>query len=77
MNNKQKVLAILNDITGVDLSEDLDKNIFLDGLLDSMATVQMVLEIEDQCGLNIPISEMVREEWDTPNKIINKVDNLK
>ena len=41
MDTKQAVLDILNELTGEDLSDQMDENIFENGLLDSMATVQM------------------------------------
>lgn len=44
MDTKQAVLDILNELTGEDLSDQMDENIFENGLLDSMATVQMLLE---------------------------------
>ena len=45
--------------------------------LDSMATVQMLLELQQQLGIDVPVSEFNREEWETPNKIIAKVDSLR
>lgn len=73
MTTEQTIMTILKDITGVDVSTTPDQNLFTDGLLDSMATVELVLELENQCHVSIPISEMKREEWDTPNKIVTKV----
>ena len=67
MDTKQGVLDILNDLTGEDLSDQMDENIFDNGLMDSMASVQMLL---------IPVSEFNRAEWDTPNKIVAKVESL-
>ena len=72
MDTKQAVLDILNELTGEDLSDQMDENIFENGLLDSMATVQMLLELQDKCGVTAPVSEFHREDWDTPNKIIAK-----
>ena len=44
MDTKQTVLDIINELTGEDLSDRMDENIYENGLLDSMATVQMLLE---------------------------------
>lgn len=72
---KDTVLGILEDLTGSDeVSKDLDVNLFETGLLDSMATVQLLLELQAQCGIDVPVSEFERSEWDTPNKIIAKVE---
>lgn len=71
------VLGILEDLTGSDeVSKDLDVNLFETGLLDSMATVQLLLELQAQCGIDVPVSEFERSEWDTPNKIIAKVESM-
>ena len=74
---KDRVLSILEDLTGSDeVSKDLDVNLFETGLLDSMATVQLLLELQAQCGIDVPVSEFERSEWDTPNKIIAKVESM-
>lgn len=74
---KDTVLGILEDLTGsAEVSKDLDVNLFETGLLDSMATVQLLLELQAQCGIDVPVSEFERSEWDTPNKIIAKVESM-
>lgn len=75
---KDQVLDILTDVTGSDeVKKDLDVNIFQTGLLDSMGTVQFLLELQNQLGIDVPVSEFDRSEWDTPNKIIAKVESMK
>ena len=75
---KDQILDILADITGSDeVKKDLDVNIFETGLLDSMGTVQLLLEFQYQLGVDVPVSEFDRSEWDTPNKIIAKVESMK
>lgn len=75
---KDQILDILADITGSDeVKKDLDVNIFETGLLDSMRTVQLLLEFQNQLGVDVPVSEFDRSEWDTPNKIIAKVESMK
>ena len=75
---KDTVLDILVDLTGSEeVKQDLDINLFDNGLLDSMGTVQMLLELDNQCGIQVPVSEFERSEWDTPNKIVAKVEAMK
>ncbi|HIX02384.1 MAG TPA: D-alanine--poly(phosphoribitol) ligase subunit 2 [Candidatus Ligilactobacillus excrementigallinarum] len=75
---KDQVLDILADVTGSDeVKKDLDVNIFQTGLLDSMGTVQFLLELQNQLGIDVPVSEFDRSEWETPNKIIAKVESMK
>ena len=72
MDTKTTVLNILQGLTGEDLSTDLDTDLFATALLDSMDTVQLLLELQDQLGISVPVSEFDRNEWNTPNKIIAK-----
>lgn len=72
MDTKATVLSILNDLTGEDLSSSLDTDLFATAMLDSMDTVQLLLELQDQLGISVPVSEFDRSEWNTPAKIIAK-----
>ncbi len=74
---KDKVIAILNDLTGEDFSDNLDENLYDSALLDSMGTFQLLLELQDELGISAPVSEFDRNEWDTPAKIIAKVEEMK
>ena len=76
MDTKKEVLAILQDLTGEDLSDKMDENIFANGLMDSMASVQMLLNLQEKFEIDVPVSEFDREEWDTPSKIVAKVESL-
>ena len=76
MDIKETVLSILNDLTGEDLSEQMDENIFDNGLMDSMASVQMLLQLQEELNIDVPVSEFNRAELDTPNKIVAKVKDL-
>ena len=76
MDVKETVLNILQDLTGTDVSSDMDENLFETGLLDSMGTVQLLLQLQSELGIQAPVSEFERSEWDTPNKIIAKVKEL-
>lgn len=76
MDNQKVVLNILADLTGEDLADRMDEDIFENGLLDSMASVQMLLSLQEELGIQVPVSEFNRDEWATPNKIIAKVTSL-
>lgn len=76
MDIKASVLAILNDLTGNNVSGAMDDNLFDSGLLDSMGSVQLLLQLQSELGIDVPVSEFERSEWDTPNKIIAKVESL-
>ena len=55
MDVKETVLSVLNDLTGEDLSDSMDEDIFANGLMDSMASVQMLLNLQEQLGIDVPV----------------------
>lgn len=74
MTTQELVLDILADITGEDeVKTDLNLALFDEGILDSLATVQLLVELEGQCGVTVPVSEFERDDWATPQLIINQV----
>ena len=75
-DTKATVLSILADLTGEDVSSNMDVNLFDEGILDSMGSVQLLLELQNQLGIEVPVSEFQRSECDTPAKIVAKVENL-
>ena len=74
MDAQATVLAILEDLTGEDVSGDMNVNLFDTALMDSMDTVQLVLELTNQLDIDIPVSEFDRSQWDTPQKIVDQVE---
>lgn len=77
MDDKQTVLDILKDLTDEDFSDNLDEDLYSSALLDSMGTVQLLLDLQDKLGVEAPVSEFDRNEWNTPAKIIAKVEASK
>ena len=73
---KATVLSILQDLTGEDVSNNMDANLFDEGILDSMGSVQLLLELQNQLGIEVPVSEFERSEWETPAKIVAKFASL-
>ncbi len=75
---EEQILTILEDITGTDeIRENRELDLFGEGLLDSLASVQLLVELDGQLDVQVPVSEFDREQWDTPNKIIAQVQELK
>ena len=68
---KEQVLDMLEEICEDDVvREDLDINMKEEGLMDSLAFVEMLVRIEEIFGLSIAPTEVTYEEIDTPNKVI-------
>lgn len=70
---EEKVLAILADKCGVepeDLKEDMDIDMFEEGLLDSFAMLSLIVDFENNLGIKLEITEIDRKDINTPNKVI-------
>ncbi|WP_375179293.1 D-alanine--poly(phosphoribitol) ligase subunit DltC [Enterococcus rotai] len=77
MNLEETVLEILEEIAGTDeVKENRDVDLFEEGLMDSLATVQLLVELEGQLNVQVPVSEFDRDLWNTPNKVIEQVKAL-
>ena len=75
---KEQVLDMLEEICEDDVvREDLDINMKEEGLMDSLAFVEMLVRIEEIFGLSIAPTEVTYEEIDTPNRVISYIENRK
>ena len=75
---KKQVLEMLEEICEDEVvREDLDINMKEEGLMDSLAFVEMLVKIEEIFGLSIAPTEVTYEEIDTPNKVISYIENRK
>ena len=75
---KEQVLEMLEEICEDEVvREDLDINMKEEGLMDSLAFVEMLVKIEEIFGLSIAPTEVTYEEIDTPNKVISDIENRK
>ncbi|KRL28751.1 hypothetical protein FD27_GL001532 [Limosilactobacillus frumenti DSM 13145] len=75
---KEDIINILADATGRDASDfaDSSEDLFADGLLDSMATVSVLLALQDQFSIQVPVSEFDRSQWNTVDKMVERVKEL-
>ena len=75
---KEQVLEMLEEICEDEVvREDLDINMKEEGLMGSLAFVEMLVKIEEIFGLSIAPTEVTYEEIDTPNKVISYIENRK
>lgn len=49
-------------------------NLWSNALLDSFGTVELFLTIQEQLGIEIAPTEVEREMWSTPEKIIHYLE---
>ena len=75
---KEQVLEMLEEICEDEVvREDLDINMKEEGLMDSLAFVEMLVKIEEIFELSIAPTEVTYEEIDTPNKVVSYIENRK
>ena len=59
-----------------DVSDMMDEDLFDAGVLDSMGTVELIVEIENRFDIRVPVTEFGREDWNTANKIVAGIREL-
>lgn len=75
MDIEGKVLNILEEICFTDeIKLDKNINLFDMQLLDSLATIELIISIKDQIGVELSPSDILRIDIETPNKIIELVN---
>ena len=71
---EEKVLAIIEEICEDDvIYEERDINLKEEGLIDSLAFVELLVRMEE-FGIEVAPTEVTYEEIDTPNKIIQYIE---
>ncbi len=72
----ETVLEELEHVAGTDqVKKDLDLALFEDSILDSLATVELMVALSENFGIDISPAEIDRTMWSTPRKIITYVEN--
>lgn len=73
---KEKVLEIFIEVTGNDeIAEDLDLDLFEAGLLDSLAIIEVLLQLEEKLGIKLQPTDLEREDMSTVNKLTAFLEN--
>lgn len=76
MDIKSEVIEILDELFMEDVSDMMDEDLFDAGVLDSMGTVELIVEIENRFDIRVPVTEFGRDDWNTANKIIAGIVEL-
>lgn len=72
----EQLLAMLRQVRP-DIDFDNEQALVDDGLLDSMDIVTIISEIDDLFGVQIRISELEPEHFNSAQAILQLVNNLK
>ncbi|MGO6600510.1 D-alanine--poly(phosphoribitol) ligase subunit DltC [Streptococcus pneumoniae] len=76
MDIKSEVIEIIDEWFMEDVSDMMDEDLFDAGVLDSMGTVELIVEIENRFDIRVPVTEFGRDDWNTANKIIAGIVEL-
>lgn len=72
---EEKVLDMLEEICDDDaVREERDIDLFDAGLLDSMAAIEVLVNIQELFGIEIAPTAVEREEMNSVNKIIHQIE---
>ncbi len=77
MTTQEIVIELFDRLFMEDVSDILDDDLFDAGVLDSLGTVELIVELESAFNIKVPISEFGREDWNTVNKIVEGVEELR
>ena len=77
MDIKSEVIEIIDELFMEDVSDMMDEDLFDAGVLDSMGTVELIVEIENCFDIRVPVTEFGRDDWNTANKIVAEITELK
>ena len=77
MDVKAEVIEIIDELFMEDISDMMDEDLFDAGVLDSMGTVELIVELENRFDIRVPVSEFGRDDWNTANKIVEGVTELR
>ena len=76
MDIKSEVIEIIDELFMEDVSDMMDEDLFDAGVLDSMGTVELIVEIENRFDIRVPVTEFGRDDWNTANKLIAGIVEL-
>ena len=73
---QELIYNILEEITGEDLREESNVNLFDSGRLDSLGIIELIVAIEDNFNIKLDPAVVGRKDIESPNKLIEYLKNL-
>ena len=75
---QETVISIFDDVLECDeIRDDLDMNLFEAELLDSLAIIEVLVEIEDRLGIALQPTDLERNDMATVNNLVKFLENRK
>lgn len=76
MSNPEEILKLLSEITETDeVRRNPDLALYELQILDSMRTVELLLAVSRDLGIEISPAEFDRDAWATPRKFVDDILN--
>jgi acyl carrier protein len=69
MEVQARILKVLRQVTGKEISPGADDSLFVSGLLDSFALTDFVSGLEEEFGVSVPDSDLSARKFDTISKV--------
>ncbi len=69
MEPAARILKVLQEVSGKELSPGVDESLFVSGLLDSFALADFVSGLEQEFGVTIPDADLSARKFDTIGKV--------
>lgn len=77
MNVKAEVIKIINEtVEGIDLAEEQADRDLRDIGMDSISFIQVIVQLEETFGCEIPDSKLLMADMNTLNKILNALREI-
>ncbi|WP_343342338.1 D-alanine--poly(phosphoribitol) ligase subunit DltC [Terrisporobacter petrolearius] len=75
---QETVISIFEDVLECDeIRDDLDMNLFEAELLDSLAIIEVLVEIEDRLNIALQPTDLERSDMATVNNLVKFLENRK
>lgn len=75
---RQVVIEIFEEVLGYDgLENNQDLNLFEEELLDSLAIIEVLLEIEGRLGIELQPTDLERSDMATVNNLVKFLETRK
>lgn len=73
-NIEERIVELLVDITGEEeIGDYRDDDLFEEDVLDSLGAIELLVRIKEEFGIAIAPTELEREEMNSVNKIVERV----
>ena len=74
----EKILDILESVCGSQVvKEDMDINLFDEGLLDSLGVIEFLVELEEQLNICIDPVDIDRNKINTPKNLLEFINSIR